>query len=77
MGLTEAQSEVTGLIRSRTAFATIEDRIEAISDLGDNERAALWLYAWSCQGRSWQRRTSMQHLQWITSGLWRSHQPTS
>jgi hypothetical protein len=56
MGLREAQGEVAGMIRSGIAFDAIEDEIEEILDLDDEQRAALWLYAWSQQDRRWQRR---------------------
>jgi hypothetical protein len=65
MGLTQAQSNVSGLIRSRAAFDAIEDRIDAMAGLADQERAALWLYAWSRQGRRWQRDTADQLLEWV------------
>jgi hypothetical protein len=65
MGLVEAQSDVRGLIRSRVAFDAIESRINEIPDLAELERAALWLYAWSRQGRSWQRDTADQLLEWV------------
>lgn len=64
MGLTQARSNVSGLIRSRVAFDAIEDRIDATPGLADQERAALWLYAWSRQGRRWQRDTADQLLEW-------------
>ena len=65
MGLRQAQHDVSGLVRSRAAFDSIEERIDEIPGLEDQERAALWLYAWSRQGRSWQRATADQLLEWI------------
>ena len=65
MGLRQAQHDVSGLVRSRVAFDSIEERIDEIHGLQDQERAALWLYAWSRQGRSWQRATADQLLDWI------------
>ncbi len=65
MGLAQAQSDVTGLIRSRAAFDAIEDRIGDAPGLDDDERAALWLYAWSRQGRRWQRSTASELLHWV------------
>jgi hypothetical protein len=47
------------------AFDSIEERIDEIPGLEDQERAALWLYAWSRQRRSWQRATADQLLDWI------------
>jgi hypothetical protein len=65
MGLRQAQHDVSGLVRSRVAFDSIEERIDEMPGLADQERAALWLYAWSRQGRSWQRATADQLLEWI------------
>jgi hypothetical protein len=67
MGLRHAQRDVSGLISSRVAFDSIEDRIEEIPGLSDRERSALWLYAWSRQRRSWQRDTADQLLEWVRS----------
>ena len=64
VGLRQAQRDVRGLIRSRVPFDSIEDRINSIPGLDDHERAALWLYAWSRQGRGWQRATADQLLEW-------------
>jgi hypothetical protein len=65
MGLRQAQHDVSSLVRSRVAFDSIEERIDELPGLGDQERAALWLYAWSRQARSWQRATADQLLEWI------------
>ena len=65
MGLAEAQIDVRELIRSRIAFDAIEVRINEIPGLAEQERAALWLYAWSRQGRKWQRDTADELLEWI------------
>jgi hypothetical protein len=69
MGLVmRAQGEVIGMINSGIPFNVIEDQIQQIPDLLDNERSALWLYAWSRQEGDWQRRASTQLLQWVASG---------
>lgn len=65
MGLRQAHRDVSGLIRSRVEFDAIEDRIEEIPGLADQERAALWLYAWSRQGRRWQYNAADQLLEWV------------
>ena len=65
MGLRQAQRDVRWLIRSQAEFDSIEERIDEFRGLDDQERAALWLYAWSRQGRSWQRATADQLLDWI------------
>ena len=66
MGVQQAQHEVSGLISSRAAFEAIEARIDVIPGLDDQERAALWLFAWSRQRHSWQRDTADQLLEWAT-----------
>ena len=65
MGLRQAQRDVSTLVRSRVQFGSIEERIDEIPGLDDQERAALWLYAWSRQGRGWQRATADQLLDWV------------
>jgi hypothetical protein len=68
MSLTHARREVAGMIHSGTAFDAIEEEIQRIPGLVDDERSALWLYAWSRQGRRWQRNTATQLLTWIADG---------
>ena len=68
MGLLQAQREVVGMIHAGTPFDAIQDRIEVIPDLVDEERSGLWLYAWSHQGRTWQRNASDQLLEWLSLG---------
>ncbi len=65
MGLRQAQRDVSWLVRSRAQFGSIEERIDEIPGLDDQERAALWLYAWSRQGHGWQRATADQLLDWV------------
>ena len=67
MGLVGAQRQVVGMIHSGTPFDAIEDQIQRIPDLVDDERSALWLYAWSRQRRDWQRNASSQILLWAGS----------
>ena len=68
MGLTQAQSEVMTLMRSGAAFEAIEDRIAKIPDLDDDQRAALWLYAWSFMERGEQRDLAQRYLLHVRSG---------
>jgi hypothetical protein len=65
MGLSQAQHDVSSLVRSQVQFDSIEQRIDEILGLDDQERAALWLYAWSRQSRGWQRATADQLLDWV------------
>jgi hypothetical protein len=67
MRLKHAQDEVAGMINSGIPFDAIEDQIQQIPGLGDDERSALWLYAWSGQGRTWQRNAAAQLLAWTAS----------
>jgi hypothetical protein len=62
MGLIEAEGTVARMLHMGAAFDSIEERIEGIPDLDSQGRAALWLYAWSRQGGSWQRRASTEIL---------------
>ena len=64
MGLMQAQGEVAAMIHAGASFDAIEDQIQQSPDLVDDERSALWLYAWSQQGRRWQRTAATQLLQW-------------
>ena len=68
MGLRQARRDVSELIRSRVLFDAIEDRIEEIPGLDDQERAALWLYAWSRQSRRWQHNAADELLGWVGVG---------
>jgi hypothetical protein len=67
MGLMHAKRDVTGMIHSGTPFDAIEDQIQQMPGLVDNERSALWLYAWSRQGSRWQRDAASQLLVWVES----------
>jgi hypothetical protein len=69
MGLNHARHAVSGLIRSKASFSAIEDRIDQLADLSDQERAALWLYAWSRQGDGWQRAKADQLLEWAGGNI--------
>jgi rhamnogalacturonyl hydrolase YesR len=68
MGLQQAHSEVAGMLHAGTPFDAIEQQIAGIPGLLDDERSALWLYAWSHQGIGWQRRASTQLLLWVRGG---------
>jgi hypothetical protein len=53
------------MIHAGTLFHAIEHQIGRNPGLLDDERSALWLYAWSRQARGWQRRASAQLLLWV------------
>jgi hypothetical protein len=63
----QAQREVAGMLHSGTPFDAIEDQIQQIPGLREDQRSALWLYAWSRQARSWQRNAATQLLLWTAS----------
>jgi hypothetical protein len=68
MGLMHAERTVAGMLHAGTPFDAIEEEIQRIPDLVDDERSALWLYAWSGQGRRWQRNSARQLLLWTARG---------
>ena len=65
MSLTHAHRQVAGMVHSGTPFDAIEDQIGQIPGRVDDERSALWLYAWSRQRRGWQRNASTKLLKWV------------
>jgi hypothetical protein len=65
MSLAHAHRQVAGMVHSGTPFDAIEDQIGQIPGLVDDERSALWLYAWSRQRRGWQRNASTKLLKWV------------
>ena len=69
MDLMHAQRQVTGMIHAGTPFDAIEDQIQRIPDLVDDQRSALWLYAWSRQGRGWQLATADELLNFVGGSL--------
>jgi hypothetical protein len=46
----DGDGTVAQMIRSGAALGEIQDRIDQIPELGNQARAAFWLYAWSHQG---------------------------
>jgi hypothetical protein len=50
-----ASEQVEGMVQQGTAFARVEDVIDA-AQLSDLHKAALWLLAWSLQKPSLQRQ---------------------
>jgi hypothetical protein len=53
--------EVERMLSERRPFGEIEDRIDGMS-VSDDEKAALWLLAWSGQAHRVQRRTVVEAL---------------
>lgn len=52
-------AEIETRMREGETFDRIEDEINATS-LDDDQKSALWLYAWSCQSGAQQRLTARQ-----------------
>jgi rhamnogalacturonyl hydrolase YesR len=77
MSLITAQAEVAGMVHAGTPFDAIEDQISQMADLADDERSALWLYAWSRQRPAWQRSASTQILLWVANGRVADRRPTT
>ena len=60
--LTMYRAEVAWLMEQGEAFGTVEDGIGQIPDLTEDEKAALWLYAFSLQAAGDQQRDARRHL---------------
>ena len=45
--LRQREAAISRWTQARVPFSLIESRIEAMADLTDEERAALWLFAWA------------------------------
>jgi hypothetical protein len=60
--LASYRDAVTELVKSGEAFADVEDAIDEVSGLTIDEKAGLWLYAFSLRGRDEQRRDALSHL---------------
>jgi hypothetical protein len=59
--LAEAQTSIERLIERGEPFDRLENMIERL-DRSDDEKAALWLLAWSEQGRPVRRRVAKEAL---------------
>ena len=53
---------VTELIRAGKPFGDVEDSIDRVDDLTMDEKAALWLFAFSLRDPSEQRLDAQAHL---------------
>jgi hypothetical protein len=49
-------------MRGGERFGAVEDTIDQVADLSQDEKAALWLYAFSLRAPSEQRRDARAHL---------------
>jgi hypothetical protein len=57
----DCQDQVEGLIQAGELFGVVEDTINA-APLIEDQKAALWLLAWSSRDRSAQRRDALAAL---------------
>jgi hypothetical protein len=60
--LTTYRAEVEYLMNAGESFGGVEDAINEIADLTDDEKAALWLFAFSLRGPAEQQRDARTHL---------------
>jgi hypothetical protein len=60
--LTSYRDAVTGLMESGERFGDVEDSIDAVVDLTQDERAALWLFAFSLRDPAEQQLAAQAHL---------------
>jgi hypothetical protein len=61
-GLASYRDSITERIRSGEAFGSIEDSIDELADLTNDQKAALWLYAFTLRDRGEQQREAGAHL---------------
>ena len=59
-------AEVASRMRSGASLTEVEDTVIDPSALDSDRKAALWLYAWSCQSRKRQRRQAVEHILMLT-----------
>jgi hypothetical protein len=60
--LMELQRAIEIAMRQGTSFSTVEDEIIEPSELSDDAKSALWLYAWSFVDWRAQRREACAHI---------------
>jgi hypothetical protein len=60
--LASYRDAVTELFKAGEPFGEIEIAIDEVADLSMDEKAALWLFAFSLRDQSEQRRESRAHL---------------
>jgi hypothetical protein len=56
------RDEVTELINGGEPFGVVEDAIDEVVDLNQDQKAALWLFAFSLRGQLEQQRDVRAHL---------------
>jgi hypothetical protein len=63
--LTQIQREIDVRVSRGDSFAAIEDDTIEPSDLSEEQKSALWLYAWSFVDPRAQRREARAHLTFV------------
>ena len=61
-GLAGYRDRVTELVRAGVRFADVENAIDEARDLTMNQKAALWLLAFSLRDRDEQQRVAWAHV---------------
>jgi hypothetical protein len=56
------RDEVAELIRGGESFGGVEDAIDAVLDLSQDQKAALWLFAFSLRDQAEQQLDARAHL---------------
>ncbi|MEA2358799.1 MAG: hypothetical protein QOI62_2059 [Solirubrobacteraceae bacterium] len=60
--LDELRGEIDARMRRGSSFSSLEDDVIEPSELSDDEKSALWLYAWSFVHWRAQRREAGAHI---------------
>lgn len=60
--LASYRDAVTELVRAGEPFGDVEDAIDEVDDLSMDQKAALWLFAFSLRDRHEQQREARAHL---------------
>lgn len=60
--LASHRDAITQLMKAGEPFGDVEDSIDAVADLTIDEKAALWLFAFSLRAPSEQQRDARTHL---------------
>jgi hypothetical protein len=60
--LASYRDAVADRVRGGEPFAAVEDAIDGVADFTHDEKAALWLYAFSLRAPSEQQRDARAHL---------------
>ena len=59
------RDEVEDLIRGGESFGGVEDAIDEVTDLTQDQKAALWLFAFSLRDSAGQRLDARAHLSYV------------